>query len=68
LTRTMKESDAMNRSSMKEIVASRSGEKRASTSGEGLDRSFNDEQKEWAYVTEIESFFLGPPHVCLDPP
>jgi len=30
---------------MKEIVASRSGEKRASTSGEGLDRSFNDEQR-----------------------
>jgi len=25
--------------------ASRSGEKRASTSGEGLDRSFNDEQR-----------------------
>jgi len=41
----MKESDATNRSSMKEIVASRSGEKRASTSGEGLDRSFNDEQR-----------------------
>jgi len=24
-------------------------------------------KKEWAYVTEIESFFLGHPHVCLGP-
>ena len=55
----MKESDATNRSSMKEIVASRSGEKRASTSGEGLDRSFNDEQRK-----RVE-FFLSRICFCL---